>query len=134
MFEEKKPLIIVVSSSPEILTWLYSVLYGEGYLVATCPPTIDAFKYVSIYKPELAIVGKDSSNCEALIMVGRIKEISPETRVLLLTEAEDWPTASDAKEAGADGILKNPYAWGDVLQNINRLLILDHAYVGRGVD
>jgi DNA-binding NtrC family response regulator len=131
MMSEKKPLIVVIDSSSETLTWLYSVLYGEGYLVATCPPTTDALRFVSAYKPAVAIVGRVAEYGVNLPLVSRIKEISPDTRVLVLAESSDWPTLTDAEEAGADQVLWNPYSWGDVLRKVDRLHEEAEAFAGR---
>jgi len=122
MVAEKKPLVVVVDQSSEMLTWLYSVLYGEGFLVATCPPTLEALRYVSFYKPDLAIVGWEASKVEGLDLIRNIRENSPDTKILLTAVSKDQPSETEAMEAGADLLLRNPYVWGDISKGAARLL------------
>jgi DNA-binding response OmpR family regulator len=122
MVAGKKPLVVVIDRSSEILTWLYSVLYGEGFLVATCTPTLEALRYVSSYKPDLAIVGWEALKGDDSSLLRKIREISPETKILLMAVSTDEPSETEALGAGADLLLRNPYVWGDISTCVARLL------------
>jgi DNA-binding response OmpR family regulator len=122
MVAQNKPLVVVIDESSEILTWLYSVLYGEGFLVATCPPTQEALRYVSSYKPDLAIVGWEASRGDDSYLLRKIREISPGTKILLMASSKDEPSETEALGAGADLLLRNPHVWGDISTCVARLL------------
>ena len=57
-----------------------------------------------------------------MILIGRIKEISPDTRAILLMEAGDWPSVLDAIEAGADDLQTRQSGEENLLRSVRRLL------------
>ncbi|HLF93979.1 MAG TPA: response regulator [Planctomycetota bacterium] len=115
MHRERQPLILVIDREIDTLTSLYSVLDGEGYLVATAHPSVDALKYVAGHKPDLVIVGKEGGDLSGIDLVGRIREISPDTRIVLLAP-------SGARRGRADQLLFKPYTRTEVLEKVGPLL------------
>ena len=68
------------------------------------------------------IVGKQMENCDGMILIGRIKAISPDTKAILLVDAEDWPSRIDALDAGADDLQRRGPGGRDLLESSRRLL------------
>jgi two-component system response regulator HydG len=126
VLRDKQPLILVVDPDVDTLTSLYFILDGEGYLVATVHPTIDALKGVVEQKPDLVIAGQEAFDWNGMDLVRKIREISPDTRILLLVDPGDQLGSSKAKRSGADQLVFKPYTRVKVLEGVGALLPVGH--------
>lgn len=122
MSEEKKPRILVVDRRMATLTSLNSLLGRKGYDVTTCSSSAEALEAVAGRRRDLVIAGTDGPERPGAALVSRIKTLSPETSVLLLTESDDDSVADDAVAAGADGLLRRSYSGSQVIQRVEQLL------------
>jgi len=127
MSEESKPLILIADRHLSTLTWLDSLLSREGYRVTTCSSSGEALKGVAGQNIALVIAGKMGSERDGSALVSRIKSTSPETNVLVLTDANDTSAVTEAIAAGADGLLRRSYTESQVIQRIERLLQVVHS-------
>jgi DNA-binding NtrC family response regulator len=57
-----------------------------------------------------------------MILIGRIKELRPDTRAILLVEPGDWPSPLDATDAGADDLQRKRFGAGELFMSVSRLL------------
>jgi DNA-binding response OmpR family regulator len=122
MSDQRKPLILVIDSDPTTSTSLSALLQAEGYGAAPCSAIANALSAVRRRHPDLVIVTKEMENCDGMILVGRIKEISPETRVILRVEPGDWPSLLDARDAGADDLQQELSGGEELLESVRFLL------------
>lgn len=122
MSNRQKPLVMVIDPDPETSMDLVLILEAEGYRVSSCSATGKALPAVQGRNPELVIVSKDMENGDGMILIGRIKEMSPDTRVILLVDPGDWPSLLDATDAGADDLQRRQSGAEDLLQSVHRLL------------
>jgi CheY-like chemotaxis protein len=104
------------------LTWLDSLLSGEGYRVSTCSSSVEALKAVAGQLLDLVIAGRVGTERHGAALVSQIKALSPATSVLLLMESNDNFMVADAITAGADGLLRKSYSKSQVIQRVERLL------------
>ena len=122
MLDNPKPLVMVIDPDPKTSTSLFPLLDAEGYRAASCSAIARSLSAVQRRHPDLVVVSKEMENCDGMILIGRIKEISPDTRAILLIEPGDWPSVLDAIEAGADDLLRKCSGTEDVLRSVRRLL------------
>jgi DNA-binding response OmpR family regulator len=125
--DEKKGLILIVDRDLESLAWLDSLLTREGFRVTLCCSPDDALKAISTRRVDLVIVGsgKPEHSGEALIM--KIKDLTPDTGILLFMEPGDEPDFAEIIAAGADGLLRKSYSVAQVHRQVDRLLMAARA-------
>ena len=122
MFEERKPLLLIVADDLRKLTELDSLLGRKGYLVTTCSTHEDAEKAVAGKKVDLVIVSKMGEEGDEQALIWKVKRLSPAARSLLLHEATDWASSVAPLDSGADELLAAPYSDADVLRCVEQLL------------
>lgn len=122
MSEDAKPLVLIADRHLSTLTRMDSLLSRQGYRVTPCSSAVETLKAVAGQRIDLVIVGAVGTEQEGSALVSRLKSASPETNVLLLTEANDDSAVTRAITAGADGILRRSYTEDQVIQRIERLL------------
>ena len=122
MSEDLKPRILIVDRHLETLTWLDSLLSREGYRVTTCPSSAQALKAVAGQRLDLVVVGRVGPDPHGMALVWKLKELSPETNVLLLMDSNDNAIVAEAIASGADGLLRRSYSESQVIQRVERLL------------
>lgn len=122
MSDKQRPLVMVIDPDPETSMVLVLILEAEGYRASSCSATGQALPAIRGRDPDLVIVSKGMENCDGMILIGRIKEMSPDTRVILRVEPGDWPSLLDATDAGADDLQRRQSGAEDLLQSVRRLL------------
>jgi DNA-binding NtrC family response regulator len=122
MFDKQKPLVMVIDQDTKTSAFLFPLLDAEGYRTASCSATAKPLSAVQRQHPDLVIVGKEMENCDGMILIGRIKEMSPDTRTILLVEPGDWPSLLDATDAGADDLQRKHFGSVKLLLSVLRLL------------
>jgi DNA-binding response OmpR family regulator len=115
MNREKLQLILVVDRDGETLSSLYSILDSGGYLVATVHPGINALRYVAEHKPDCVIAAKEATSRTGLDLIGGIRRISSDIRIIQLLSSGDQAGAAEALESGAHQLLFRPYTRDEVL-------------------
>jgi len=121
MSEDKRPLILIADRQLATLLSLDALLSLEGYQVTTCSSSFEALKAVARKKVDLVVAGRVGPERHATL-VSKIKTISPETNVLVLTESDEDSIFAESIAAGADGLLRRPYSESQVIERVNRLL------------
>jgi DNA-binding NtrC family response regulator len=122
MPDNPKPLVLVIDPDPKTAASLLPLLVAEGYRAASCSAIARSLSAVQRRHPDLVLVSKEMENCDGMILIGRIKAMSPDTRVILLIEPGDWPSVLDAVEAGADDLQKKRCGAEKLLRSLRRLL------------
>ena len=127
MSDNPKPLVLVIDPDPKTATSLFPLLDAEGYRAASCSAIARSLSAVQRRRPEVVIVSKEVENCDGMILIGRIKAMSPDARAILLIEPGDWPSVLDAIEAGADDVQTRRSGAEHLLKSVRRLLAPDYA-------
>jgi DNA-binding NtrC family response regulator len=122
MSDHPKPLVMVIDPDPKTFTSLRPLLDAEGYRAASCSAIVRSLSAVQRRHPDLVIVSKEVEDCDGMILIGRIKEVSPDTRAILLIKPGDWPSELDAADAGADDLQLKGSGGGDLLRSVCRVL------------
>jgi DNA-binding NtrC family response regulator len=122
MLDKQKPLVMLIDPDPRTSAFLFPLLAAEGYRSASCSTIARSLSAIQRQHPDLVVVSKEMENCDGMILIGRIKEMSPDTRTILLVEAGDWPSLLDATDAGADDLQRKHFGSVKLLLSVLRLL------------
>ncbi|MEI6446459.1 MAG: response regulator transcription factor [Actinomycetes bacterium] len=100
---------------------------AEGYeVVAVAHSSEEAVRYAKGHHPDLAVIGPfmvdPAAWQEYAELIGSVREASPETRVLVLTETRDSRLLTAALDAGALGILEMSAPSEEFLKAARRLM------------
>lgn len=95
-------------------------------VVAVAPSIVDAVRYAKGHHPDLAVIGPfmvdPAAWQEYAELIGSVREASPETRVLVVTETRDARLLTAALDAGALGILEMSAPSEEFLKATRRLM------------
>jgi len=83
---DEKALILIAHSDRRTLMSLYTLLDAEGYFVAPCFSNDDLLKYCKQYRPELVMTSNPLCGDEGGRLLETIEELSPKTRVIVLSD------------------------------------------------
>jgi DNA-binding response OmpR family regulator len=122
IFDEQKPLLLVVTDDLQRLTRLDDMLVREGHLVTTCSTLADAEKMIAGKKVDLVIVSKMGDVGEENALIWKVKQLSPNARAILLDDHPDWAASVAPLNSGADELLSAPYSDEELLQCVKTLL------------
>jgi len=117
-----RPLILILDQDSYELTDLYAILDREGYLVATRLSAIEALKYISQHKPEIVILSERTLGGEQMQLLSRVRAMSPQTHVVLLSTDGDGPPFMDAPDRGGDDLLRKPFKPEEILRAVDRVM------------
>lgn len=98
---------LVGCSSEELLS-LFDLLSGAGLGVRAFSNSFEALEAVARSHPRIVIADVHLPEMDGLELLGRIKEVSPNTRVILTTSDSDWPAYPEVLERGAETLIHKP--------------------------
>ncbi|MFP4476367.1 MAG: response regulator [Desulfatibacillaceae bacterium] len=104
----RKYSILLVDDDPFILKTMGPYLESRGYEVATALNGSRALKLLETDTFDLVLTDLVMGEPDGLQVLGRTKETSPDTMVILLTGYGDMNSAIDALRLGADDYLLKP--------------------------
>lgn len=120
--KDEKPLILIVDDESDSLTFLFDLLHNEGFRVMPVSNAEDALEAVTRRRPRLVITDLRMPCMDGLELLGRIKALAPETRVLLLTAFGDWSSLHEVLARGGDGMIQKPCKNCEILNAVTRAL------------
>ena len=120
--DKTKPLVLVVDDEMDTRVFLYSLLDSAGYRVATCTQGLEALDYVAQNRPDLVVSDVRMPEIEGLEVLAKVKYMSPETRVLLITAFPEAGLRREALEAGGEDVLYKPFTNEAFLASVARAL------------
>ena len=98
--DTEKPLILVVDDESDSLAYLFDLLHNEGYRVMPTSSPLDALDMVTKRKPRLIISDLRMPDLDGMELLDRVKEMSPRSRVILLTAYGDRTMRQDVIRRG----------------------------------
>jgi CheY-like chemotaxis protein len=111
----------VYDCEPIILDLLASVLQREGYRVTATRLRDEAMKLVSSHKYDLAIADLEVRKMDGCQLIDRIRQVSPDTRVVATTAYPAREVVTYAEEH-AEAFLTKPFGIADLLSAVRRVL------------
>ena len=125
--ERERPLRVLVVDDHEVVHWGFRVLLAEQPWVERCVAArtaAEALELTKTLRPHVALVDLFLASESGADLSRAIREVSPETRVLLISGAGRMaPTA--ARAAGASGFISKESDAREVIKAVRR--------VGRGM-
>ncbi|HLY74162.1 MAG TPA: response regulator [Planctomycetota bacterium] len=100
--------IYLVGCSSEELLALFDLLSGAGLGVRAFSHPFEALESVARSHPGIVIADVHLPDMDGLELLGRVKDVSPKTRVILTTSDPDWPAYPDVLERGAETLIHKP--------------------------
>jgi two-component system response regulator RegA len=109
------PLILLVDDDASLRERLARALEKRGYLVRTAEDYDSALPIARESAPEFAVVDLRMPGPSGLELIRALKEIDPETRIVVLTGYGSIATTIDAMRLGAVYYLQKPADADDIL-------------------
>jgi DNA-binding NarL/FixJ family response regulator len=121
--EDQAPIRLLVADDHRILTDALSMILRQASdLDLVAPPTADPLHAVALateHHPDVVLMDVEfHASIDGIEATRRIKEVSPETRVVIMTAHEEDRLLIAAVEAGASAFLPKTEAVEDVLQAV----------------
>ncbi len=100
---------------------LVKLLSAEGYAVDAVGTAAEVLESVRRDQPHVLILDLRLPDGSGLELLPRLKALSPEMKVVVITAFGDLPTAVEAMRQGATDFLKKPYEMHEMLLAMERL-------------
>lgn len=115
--------ILVVDDLPDNYILLQTVLESEGYEVEVADNGQDALERVALRPPDLILLDVMMPGMNGFEVTRRIRQnpAIPFIPILLVTGYSE-PAPADGFEAGADGFIRKPVDFDDLLHRIRTML------------
>jgi two-component system response regulator RegA len=113
--ETDAPLILLVDDDERLRTSLERALTKRGYAVQCAGNYDEALAIAQASPPELAVVDLRMPGPSGLELLRALKELDPETRIVVLTGYGSIATTIDAMRLGAVYYLQKPADAEDIL-------------------
>lgn len=118
-----KKQILLVDDEAEIRELLSQFLQRNGYEVSHVGTAIEALARVKAAAPDLVISDLQLEHSDGMEMIARIKEISPDTPVLLLTSLLfDEKVVAETLSKKVSAYLPKTTPLNQILAQVKRLL------------
>ncbi|MBI5327064.1 MAG: sigma-54-dependent Fis family transcriptional regulator [Deltaproteobacteria bacterium] len=117
-----KEKILIVDDERSIRDFLEIMLKKEGYKVASVPSGEEAIKLTGQTSYELVISDIRMKGMSGVELLKKVKEINPDTIVLMITAYASVDTAIDAMKAGAYDYITKPFKIDEVKYIIKNAL------------
>jgi DNA-binding NtrC family response regulator len=114
--------ILVADDETSIRDGLVDVLTDEGYAAIGVKDGAEAIAAISQCNYDIVVTDLRMPGIDGLDVLRRVREISPQTLVLLITAYASVETAVEALRNGAHDYILKPLIVEDVLSKIHRLL------------
>jgi DNA-binding NtrC family response regulator len=121
--------ILVVDDEPLIRDTLAEYLGQEGFEVAACADAETALRLAGERRFDVALCDVQLPGIDGIELLGRLRQLSSETFVLLITAYATVENAVEAFQRGAHDYLMKPILLDDVLNKIRRLLAYRNLYL-----
>lgn len=115
--------ILIVDDEPSILLSLSHLLSNDDVVVITCSSIVEAEEAIERYKFDLVIADIRLSGVygiEGLELLKYIKEVSPETDVIIMTAYGSDDMKERAYQGGAYHYYEKPIDMHDLLMRVKR--------------
>jgi CheY-like chemotaxis protein len=115
--------ILVVDDIPDNYFLLQSILESEGYQVEVADNGHTALERITSHPPDLILLDVMMPEINGFEVTRRIRQNSslPFIPILLVTGYSE-PTPADGFDAGADGLIRKPIDFEDLLNRVQAIL------------
>jgi two-component system response regulator RegA len=103
-----KPTLLLVDDDATFIVVLERALEKRGYAVTTADSVETALPLAEANPPEFAVLDLKMNGASGLVLVRRLHELDPATRIVMLTGYASIATAVEAIKLGATQYLSKP--------------------------
>ena len=114
--------ILVVDDEPGIREFLQIMLEREGYEVSSAENGTDAISRFKKKKYDVVIADIKMPKVSGLEVLSSVKEMSPETRVILITAHASFESAVEAMNEGAYDYITKPFNVDEIKVTVSNAL------------
>jgi two-component system response regulator PilR (NtrC family) len=114
--------ILVAEDQDSARESLVDLLQGEGYEVHAAPDGRAGMALVDEYDLDLVLTDLSMPNADGMALLRHIRDVSPQTLVILMTAHATVDTAVEAIRLGAQDYLLKPLIFEDVLRKVQHLM------------
>ncbi|MEK7949196.1 response regulator [Luteolibacter soli] len=119
------PAMCVVDDDPAVLKSLGRLLGSEGYVVRTFGNPAEFIRHACDHPVPLVVVDFMMSGLSGLQVQERLRALSPETRLIMISATTDPEIDARFLAGGAVAIFHKPFDEDEFLDAVRR--VLDHA-------
>jgi len=114
--------VLVVDDQPEMRTALFEALTREGYAVALAENGEEALKKFKADPFEVIITDHRMPRLDGMQLLCQIKQLSPQTPVILITDQGTVDNAVEAMREGAFDYILKPFSMEVIEETVDRAL------------
>ncbi len=116
----RKPRLLVIDNEMDVCNFVKSFFEMRGFDVITAFNGDEALKVLEHVKPELIILDvMMRTEHEGLEYLPKVKKISPESKIIMITGVDDKEAVESAKKLGADDYITKPL----VLESLESVVV-----------
>jgi DNA-binding NtrC family response regulator len=110
-----KPTVVVIDDEILIRKSLAKVLKERGNRVEAAATGGSGLDLISRLRPQVAILDMRLPDTDGLTVLRRVREIAPDTQVVVITAYGDVDSAVEAMKLGASDFVRKPYELEDIV-------------------
>lgn len=116
------PRILVIDDEAGIVEMLTILFEKEGYEVASARSAGDGMKRLEVFDPDLVLTDYRMPDGTGLDVLKRVRELAPDTPVVMITAYTSTKTAIEALKAGAYDYVSKPFDVDELKHTVERAL------------
>jgi len=119
--DQDKPTLLLVDDDEAFRRVLARAMERRGYDVTTAPDVTAALTIAQQQPPEYAVVDLKMPGDSGLVLIEKLIELDPNTRIVMLTGYASIATAIEAIKLGATHYLAKPVDADEVVAALNKV-------------
>lgn len=120
MTDQDQPSLLLVDDDEAFRRVLARALERRGFTVATAANVSEALGIAQAHPPEYAVVDLKMPGDSGLVLIEKLIELDPNTRIVMLTGYASIATAIEAIKLGATHYLAKPVDADQVVAALNK--------------
>lgn len=117
-----KNTILIIEDEPSMRLGMSHALSSAGYTVKTCEDGAEGMSAIEKERFDLVITDLKLPHHDGLVILNRIKAVSPDTGVIIMTAHAEVRTAVQAIKDGAFDYIAKPFSNEELMITIDRFL------------
>lgn len=116
-----KPRVLIVDDSKYTVDMVGEILEEEFEIVGTTGNGDEAIERYRKTDPDIVVMDLTIPGIDGVTATARIKEIDPDSNVLVMTSLDNVAKRREAVDAGADGYISKPFDVDAFLESMRSL-------------
>ena len=116
-----KTQILILDDEPIVCKRLKPAFQKAGYEVETFTESASAMERIEQKRFHIVITDLKMKGVDGMHFLSRIKEIAPETAVIVITGFATSDTAKESFRGGAFDFIAKPFKLSEILETVRRL-------------